>query len=199
MGNKKIIKYIILFMLVFLITGNISYAAMLPKEIIIETEDIVIDKVRYKDFYLNVSKIIVGDGKAAYCLEIHKEYPAGESFTKNKERQYDISPVMQVGYPNSTSEELGVENDEEAYFATQIALWCYLEGYNANFITGSNTKEVEAIKKIYNESKSRVSKEMNYDINVYYSNEEVQDIVVVSAKEGINNKVLEEIQNYNRK
>lgn len=197
--NKAIISFII-FIVSFIMLCNKSYAKGIVENMIINTEDTSIDEVRYNNYYLRVNKIIPeSNGKAAYCLEIDKEYPSGESFRINTDKEYDVTSVLQVGYPNLTPAELGVSSEEEAYFATQIALWCYLEGYDANFITGENINEVAAIKKIYNEAKAKVTNVMKYDIAVFFTNEEVQDIAVLFEKESSADSTTEDNQIYNGK
>ena len=92
---------------------NMSYAEELEENMIIYTEDIAIGKVKYNNFNLRVNKIIPeGNGKAAYCLEIDKKYPSGESFSINEGEEDDVATVLQVGYPNLTPSELGVANEE---------------------------------------------------------------------------------------
>lgn len=196
--NKAIISFSI-FIISFIMLCNMSYASDVEENMIIDTENTSIDEVKYSNFYLRVNKIIPESNGTAYCLEIDKEYPSGESFKINQDKEYDIASVLQVGYPNLTPVDLGVSSKEEAYFATQIALWCYLEGYDANFLTGENSDEVAAIKKIYNEAKAKVTNVMKYDVDVFFANEEVQDIAVLSAKEAADDSIIEDNQIYNGK
>lgn len=72
-----------------------------------------------------------------------------------------------------------MKNENEAYFATQIAIWSYLEGYDINAITGEDINIVNAIRQIYNEgmSYSHPIKTIN---KVYISNNNsIQNLVAI--------------------
>ena len=63
-----------------------------------------------------------------------------------------VASILISGSPYKTLEELGLNNEDEASFATQFAVWTYLNGLDLNQVTpynSGNENVVEAIKKIY--------------------------------------------------
>ena len=63
-----------------------------------------------------------------------------------------VVSILISGSPYKTLAELGLNNEDEATFATQFALWIYLNNLDINLITpyaSGNENVVEAIKKIY--------------------------------------------------
>lgn len=61
--------------------------------------------------------------------------------------------IILNSYPYKSVEELGLNNIHEAKFASQFAIWCYLENLNLDLIepiSDMNIKLVETIKEIYN-------------------------------------------------
>lgn len=134
--------------IVLLICNNIG--AALPQTVNIITKKGIINKVQYNNFDLNVERIeIEGDKSIVYCLEIDKKYPSGQEFSLIDEKPDEIDKFIAAGYPNRTIEELNLDNENDAYFATQIVIWCYIENYDVNKIVGSNPKIIKAIRNIY--------------------------------------------------
>ena len=90
-----------------------------------------------------------------------------------------IDNIIASGYPSKTPEELNLSNEDEAYFATQIAVWCSLEGYDVNKLTGQNPDVVEAIKTIYTQGLR--ARDMKMTVNKEYTspNHSIQQVVVV--------------------
>lgn len=182
--TQKSILVIFSTVLFFLGMTSKVFSEMLPNNIIINTSESTIAQVRYETYYLFANRILPeGNGDVAYCMEIDKEYPHGERFTKSDSITYDIDNLLSLGYPNLTASELGVNTEDEACFATQIAIWCYLEGYDANEITGENKRIIDAIKYIYNGNLRGISGRNNYDYKIYTKDEAVQDIVILSRKD----------------
>ncbi len=65
-----------------------------------------------------------------------------------------VSSILISGSPYKTLKELGLNNEDEASFATQFAVWAYIEPLDLNEITpyaSGNENVVNAIKKIYND------------------------------------------------
>jgi TQXA domain-containing protein len=60
-----------------------------------------------------------------------------------------LNNIIAAGYPNRSVSELNLNNENEAYFATQIAIWSLISGYDVNKMKGDNPKILEAIKNIY--------------------------------------------------
>ena len=61
-------------------------------------------------------------GKTAYCIDYSCGLPSGTM--KFRDRLSDQGMAILVyGFPNSSASSMGCETDEEAYMATQMALW----------------------------------------------------------------------------
>ncbi len=104
----------------------------------------------------------------AYCVNptdagVPQKVPAGQSIAyMAKERTSDpkIMGIVSNGYPTKSLGELGLQSKVEGYYATKIALWCYIiPGWNISNVTvnpslsGSAKTQAErvlaAAKKIY--------------------------------------------------
>lgn len=71
-----------------------------------------------------------------------------------------VASILISGSPYKSLDELGLNNEDEASFATQFAVWAYLENLDLNAITpysAGNENVVNAIRKICNDGMS-----MNY-------------------------------------
>ena len=70
----------------------------------------------------------------AYCVNpttdgVPQVVGAGESIeylAQNQASDPKIVGIVGNGYPHRSLEELGLDNVQQAYYATKIALWCYL-------------------------------------------------------------------------
>lgn len=109
-----------------------------------------------------------------------------------------VASILISGSPYKSLDELGLNNEDEASFATQFAVWAYLETLDLNAITpysAGNENVVNAIRKIYNDGMSmsytseailNVEKQGNADIDIidreYYS-----QIYSISHNENIKN------------
>lgn len=120
-----------------------------PESFRISTAENDISKVHYNSYTIS-SKRISAEGYPAYCLNIHKDYPHGQIFYKKDDAEAMINSIIRSGFPTLNPEELEVETEDEAYFATQIAIWAYLENYDINKITSENKAIEDAIRNIYN-------------------------------------------------
>lgn len=68
-----------------------------------------------------------------------------------------VASILISGSPYKSLDELGLNNEDEASFATQFAVWAYLETLDLNAITpysAGNENVVNAIRKIYNDGMS---------------------------------------------
>lgn len=175
---KKIFRIIAIFLLVLLlINNNKAYAKVeVPNELIINTSKEVIGKAYYFNSVISIRKINSELG-VGYCLEISKDYPNGENFLLKGYSNRLIENILFNGYPNKTKEQLGVPTDDDAYFATQIALWSVIEGYNINEISSYDINVTNAIKEIYNKAHLENLTKENYSFIEYSSEEHIQDIV----------------------
>ncbi|MGL4773411.1 MAG: Cys-Gln thioester bond-forming surface protein [Clostridium sp.] len=145
-----------------------------------------IGEFRYRGDTYGVKRITMdGTGDIAYCLEINNDYPNDDHFTKDGTVNELLSCLMDNSFPQKTASELGVDNDNEAYLATQIVLWSIVEGFNVNLITTPNKNTQRAIVKIYNKVTSIGTSQTKYPV---YSpgNKEIQDIVVSKPIESPN-------------
>ncbi len=175
-------KSIAIVFILFLLVVNLSYncfAMQLGDELKISTGDYYVGEVEYENFIIK-AKIIraVETNEIGYCLEIEKLYPSGEIFKGIGHATDGLAGIISEGYPNKSYGEIGLSSEEEAYFATQIAIWSYVEEYDVNGFKGNN-RVVEAIKRIYNEGISKNSEEYNNQYKIYNYNDEVQDIALI--------------------
>ena len=180
MKLKKCIKMLNYFIIFTLIISDLVGASM-PNTVKIITEKGIICTVQYEDFDLNVEKIkIEGSNDIVYCLEIDKKYPSGQNFLLNGTNNEQINNMIAAGYPNRSIAELNLDNENEAYSATQIAIWISVQGYDVNKIKGNNPKIVEAIRKIYNDGVSGAYKNIIQSKIYKTSDESIQEVVVIS-------------------
>ncbi len=180
--ERTLIKTLSLMVIIFLCLNINTFAEVVPVSIIITTEGKIINTVTYGRYEIRAEKIVSQDKKSlGYCLEIEKEYPSGEKFNLTYDMEDQVLGILKAGYPDHTPEELGLANEDEAYFATQVALWCYLEKYNVEALDG-DARIIKAIKEIYNGS-DKTRSLSDYEIKTYYTAAEVQDIIMLLRKE----------------
>ncbi|MFW2490709.1 thioester domain-containing protein [Clostridium chromiireducens] len=180
MKLSKFIRVSTIFMICMVLLSNIIGATM-PEKIKIITEKEAINTVQYDGNNISVHRLrIEGSNNVTYCLEINRHYPSGHSFTMSTDMNEKLNNILAAGYPNKSARELNLDNDNQAYFATQIAIWSLFQGYDVNAIKSQNTKIIEAIKKIY---AGGVAAKYNsiFQSRIYKtSDESVQDVVVIS-------------------
>ena len=180
MKLKKCIKMLNYFIIFTLIISDLVGATM-PNTVKIITEKGIICKVQYEDYDLNVEKIkIEGSNDIVYCLEIDKKYPSGQNFLLNGTNNEKINSMIAAGYPNRSIAELNLDNENDAYSATQIAIWSSVQGYDVNKIKGNNPKIVEAIRKIYNDGVSGKYKNVIQSKIYKTTDESIQEVVIIS-------------------
>lgn len=173
----KFLSYFIIFTL--LLVTNIE--ASMPDTVKIITEKGILYTVQYDNFDLNVEKIkIEGSNDIVYCLEIDKKYPSGQNFLINGTNNEKINNIIAAGYPNKSVAELNLDNENEAYSATQIAIWSSVQGYDVNKIKGGNPKILAAIKNIYNDGISGKYKNIIQSKIYKTNNESVQEVIIIS-------------------
>lgn len=182
---RRLISLFILFSTLLNCTFS-AYAAAkvtIPEKIIVRTSKEKIDSVQYENYTLSANKINAeGRTEVVYCLEIDQGYPSGETFTRDYKLNEEIDGIITNGYPNISFEDLNLSSEDEAYFATQIAIWSCLEGYDISKIKSRNAAMVNAIKTIYSKGMAE-GKEVKYGNVEYISpNESIQRVVVVFEK-----------------
>lgn len=153
----------------------------IPNHLNVTVSDYVINTIRYEDFYLIAEKINTDVGPA-YCLEVEKDYPSGENFEFTGKPAREVVGMMAAGYPSKSAAELGVASDDDAYFATQMAVWCVTEGYEPSEFRHKDKALVEAIKNIYNEGMKYTGNDLNHTAMEYYYSDSIQRIVVYINK-----------------
>ncbi len=189
--NKRFIKTLrILMFIVSLIVGiNIgkctsinatvkSIKNNMPQAIKFSTESKAYNRVFFDGFYVDVEKI-QSDIGVAYCLELDKDYPSGENFVIEGETSELTKKILSVGYPNKTVEELGLNNEDEAYLATQVAMWSILEGYDPNTITTKSEEVTKVIRILVKNSIDVSVEELMKDVKQYYYSEDIQRVALV--------------------
>ncbi|OOM09177.1 thioester domain-containing protein [Clostridium saccharobutylicum] len=180
MNLKKFIKVLCCF-IIFNLLGSTILGAGMPDTIKIITEKGTLNKVQYDGYDIQAERIrIQGSNDIVYCLEINNKYPSGQSFTSNGKPTDKVSNVIAAGYPNRSITELNLDNENDAYFATQVAIWVAHEGYDINKIKGDNSKIVEAIKNIYNDGiNEKYSNKIQAQV-YKTSDESIQEVIVIS-------------------
>ena len=181
MKLKKYIKLLSYFIIFILLLG-INIGASMPDTVKIITEKGILYTVQYENFDLNVEKIkIEGSNDIVYCLEIDKKYPSGQNFLLNGTNNENINNIIAAGYPNRSIAELNLDNENEAYSATQIAIWSSVQGYDVNKIKGNNPKILAAIRNIYNDGVSGKYKNIIQSKIYKTSDNSVQEVIVIST------------------
>lgn len=180
--------FILLFTLLLLIT-NLSANVMalpteklsIPNHVTVTVGDEIINEIAYENFILEAKRIETSVGPG-YCLEVEKDYPSGELFEFVGKPAKQVVGMMAAGYPNKTAAEIGVSTDDNAYFATQIAIWCVTEGYSPNKFKSKDKELLQAIKNIYEEGMQYTGNELDHTAMEYYYSDSVQRIVVYINK-----------------
>ena len=155
---------------------GVSKAENVRNKMVVSTGDNVLGSIGYEDFYL-IAKEITTEVGVAYCLEVEKEYPNGEMFEFEGTPEKNIIGIMAAGYPNKSAEELGLTSDGDAYFATQMAIWCVSEGYIPKKFKSSDKNMLQTIKNIYEEGMQYSGEDVGHIAMEYYYNDSVQRIV----------------------
>lgn len=178
MNFKKYIKLVTYLIFITLFSGIIT-GADIPNPVKIITQKGVLYKVQYDNFDLNVEKITIqGRNDIVYCLEVDKKYPSGQDFSLTGTSVEEINNIIGAGFPNRNPKQLNLDNENQAYFATQIAIWSLQEGYDINKITGDNPKILAAIRNIYNDGMSGKYKNIIQSKVYKTSDEAIQEVLI---------------------
>ena len=94
------------------------------------------------------------------------------------------------GYPNRSVEKLGVNDEDEAYLATQVALWTLFEGYNVKKIDTGNAEVNAAARNIYNNVINNKRYELENDTILYRTNDSNIQGIVIYVKQPIEIKPI---------
>lgn len=93
----------------------------------------------------------------AFCLNLGMTGAEAGDYTVDANtliQDPKVASILISGSPYKTLSELGLNNEDEATFATQFAVWVYLNNLNIEQITpyaSGNENVVNAIKKIYSD------------------------------------------------
>jgi uncharacterized repeat protein (TIGR01451 family) len=92
----------------------------------------------------------------AYCINPQKPGPSVAGPYSVDTKDYITNPkiwgIVSNGYPYKTIGELGVHTREQAYYATKMALWTYINNWDMNGWTAAGGEQADtlaALKKIY--------------------------------------------------
>jgi uncharacterized surface anchored protein len=92
----------------------------------------------------------------AYCINPDKPGPSVAGPYSVDTKDYITNPkiwgIITNGYPHKTIGELGVHTREQAFYATKMALWTYINGWDVNGWTaasGEQNDTLAALKRIY--------------------------------------------------
>ena len=187
--NKHVKKFIKAFLLLIsIINLSINIEAMskenisIPNHIKIDVEDKILNTVEYDNFYLDAQRINTSIGPG-YCLEVEKDYPSGQTFKFVGKPAKQVVGMMANGYPNKTPLEIGVDTEDNAYFATQVAIWCVTEGYSPYKFKSKDKELLKAIENIYEQGIEYKGNELDHVAMEYYFNNCIQRIVIYINKE----------------
>jgi TQXA domain-containing protein len=92
----------------------------------------------------------------AYCINPQKPGPGQAGSYSVNTKDYITDPkiwgIVSNGYPYKTIGEIGVHTREQAFYATKMALWTYINSWDVNRWTAVNGEQnvtLAALKKIY--------------------------------------------------
>lgn len=165
---KKIIKYTLVFIMLIMIsilsnkvnaeTYNVNDKIDLGQYNIYYRQGISyiryrgIGQLNYMYFYKDYNNV----EHKAFCLNLGITGAEGGDYLVDVNNLYSdptVSSIILSGSPYKTLAELGLNNEDEATFATQFAVWTYINHLDLNSITpysSGNENVVNAIKSIYN-------------------------------------------------
>ena len=163
----------------------------------------------------------------AFCLNLGMTGAEEGDYIVDANKLVDdpkVASILTSGSPYRTIEELGLNNEDEASFATQFALWIYQNNLDINAIapySSENQNVVDAIKRIYydginnvyesralieiekvgNSEIDNINREyysqtykINYNENIKYIKLTIPDEESVLITD-INNNVVENVEN----
>lgn len=178
---KKLKYKLFLFTIINILFLNIYSVysfSEIPNNIIIQTTNLPDYNLNYNSKPIKAQKIISNIG-TGYSLEYTKNYPKGQNFVMQETPSEIIQKILYNGFPNKSSLELNLISDDDAYFATQIALWCALENYDINKISGITTRIHNAITNIYNESMTSMDIPDKIKFKIYSTTGNVTTVVMI--------------------
>lgn len=177
---KKYLKSICLLLVVIAIVSTVATSANATTKSFKLSKEI--GEFSYNGSTYGIKRIYSTSeqNKVFYCLEINNNYPNNETFDMVIKSNDQISALLFCGFPKVENSSLGLKTDDEAYVATQIALWAIVENFNVDKIKTPNKNLTNAVKSIYNTA-TRTTVNANYEL--YSTNSSnIQDIVTLQLE-----------------
>ena len=151
---------------------NIPYGEKDINYVIDENSYISYNGIRQR----NTEYYYIQDGQkyTAYCIDLGlngAEYGEGGHYIVNAQTKIEdkvLKDIILNCYPYKSVEELGVENEDEAKFASQFAIWCYTSNLNMELMvpTSSQYARVDScIRNIYNSGISGYDSDITLEYN----------------------------------
>ncbi|MEH7059217.1 VaFE repeat-containing surface-anchored protein [Bacillus wiedmannii] len=100
--------------------------------------------------YIRTEIIKNSSGQIAYCLTLGLKSPNGEDLPEMGKTDNVVYRVLLNGFPQKSIEQLGVANQNEAHYATQLAVWNALGQLDVNELNHTNKNVEKAAKAIIN-------------------------------------------------
>ena len=175
MKKKKIITTMFIVAIFNLLLSNFSLASQLSvykvqynknENRYISYNDI---SQRFFDYYYIDES---GSRKDVYCKTLSKDgaektTDGYEVYANEYESDQNIINILNNGYPHKSYTELGLEDENQAKFATQFALWVYTNNLDISKIGNINDKSElvkQAIINIYNSKDKVVNQDTTFNI-----------------------------------
>ena len=73
--------------------------------------------------YLKIAMTKIGENVAYSLTYRYDVIPTGEMATSEHFSSGSMAAILLNGYPNKSYEQMGLKSDEEAYYATQLAVY----------------------------------------------------------------------------
>lgn len=136
--------------------------------------------LKFKDIVIKTVYVVYqkdGQEYPAYCINADRKGVENEGYEvtdKGKITDLGLWRVVTNGYPYKTPEQLGVEDQDEAFIATKQAIYCYIynrgtEEYTA--IGQAGQRILNAINSILENANNSQEEFENSDIQINYSQE----------------------------
>ncbi|PEP81802.1 TQXA domain-containing protein [Bacillus toyonensis] len=100
--------------------------------------------------YIRTEFIKNSSGQIAYCLTLGLKSPNGEDLPEMGKTDNVVYKVLLNGFPQKSTQQLGVANENEAHYATQLAVWNALGQLDVNELKHENKNVEKAAKAIIN-------------------------------------------------
>ena len=171
---KKIIKFTFVFIMLFALSliGNITNAETFNVNDNIDLAKYNIycregmSYIRYKGvgqlnhmyYYRDYNNV----EHKAFCLNLGMTGAEAGTYTVDANTLIQdprVASILISGSPYRTLEDLGLNNEDEASFATQFAVWCYINDLDLDQITvynSGNENVAVAIKRLYHDGMNMV-------------------------------------------